>query len=292
MNVWDYYSYNASKTGLGENTDLVLDPVWPNAGVETAYYHSLLDVINEMQGELTTLLHNADFRRLLVLAMGLDARRPQSHSQHVQAMLDHYAKRWQGKWDGMETRIATKFASGAWTATDNGVRASFAKAGFTLKFKPTKPMLLAYNARIQTNINLIRSIPQQYLKDVSQKVWDVVTTTSDLNKLTNDIQAVYGVTTRRAALIARDQNAKAKASFEETRRMELGIEEAEWQHSAAGQEQYKRKTHVKAGAQRTRYNIKQGWFDPAIGKYTWPGYEIGCRCSSRSVIPGLRRRKS
>jgi hypothetical protein len=265
--------------------DIVCDPVWPNVGEEISYYHSLLTPINEMTTEMVAFLSNDWEFRNAVKVLAQDA----SPVDTIRRSLDKFAERWTGKWTSMEDRIASKFASGAWTATDNGVRASFAKAGFTLKFNPTKPMLLAYNTRIQTNINLIRSIPQQYLKDVSQKVWDVVTTTGDLNRLTQDIQAVGGVAQRRAALIARDQNSKAKADFEKTRRYEVGITEAEWQHSAAGVEP--RPTHLKAGQQRTIFNVIVGWFDPAINRHTWPGYEINCRCSSRARIPGLRRRK-
>lgn len=267
-----------------QEDDIVCDPVWPNAGVEADYYHSLLTPINEMAQEFLELILSHLFQEAFK-AIVHDA----DPVAELRKAMDKFAERWTGKWASMEKRIAEQFASGAWTATDNGVRASFAKAGFTLKFKPTRPMLLAYNSRVQANVDLIRTIPQQYLKDVSQKVWDAVTTTGDLNKLTQDIQAVGGVTQRRAAFIALDQNNKAKASFESTRRMELGIEEAEWQHSAAGVEP--RVTHLRAGQQRIRFSVKLGWVDPEDGKVCWPGTKIRCRCSSRAVIPGLRRQK-
>jgi uncharacterized protein with gpF-like domain len=161
-----------------------------------------------------------------------------------------------------------------------------------VQFKLTRNMRDSYKAVVATNVDLIQSIPQQYLKDVRQAVYANLTTGGgNMEALRREIQRIHGVTDRRAALIARDQTNKAKAVFEEARRDELGIEEAEWQHSNAGQEKYKRPTHVKAGALRTRYNIKEGWLDPATGKRIWPGTEINCRCTSRSVIPGLTRKK-
>lgn len=275
---------NPAKLTAPTDDDIVCDPVWPSVANEIAYYHHLLEVIDAMHGDLKqTLLNSWDFHAAVHMA------RDASPVDTIRDALDKFAERWQGRWAGMEERIAQQFASGAWTATDNGVRASFKKAGFTLQFKPTRPMLLAYNARVQTNVNLIRSIPQQYLKDIGQKVWDTVTTSGDMNKLTEGIQEVYGVTIRRAAFIARDQNNKAKASFEQTRRMELGIEEAEWQHSGGGKEP--RFSHLKAGRERVRFNIRQGWLDPEDGEYTLPGQKINCRCTSRAVIPGLRRKK-
>lgn len=266
--------------------DIICDPVWPSAGVEVAYYHSLLALIDEMHGDALHIVVMNEFEKALAALVTMDAKSP---VEILRQQLDKFGKRWTGRWATMEEHIAQQFAKGAWTATDNGMRASFAKAGFTIKFKPTRPMLLAYNSRVQTNVNLIRSIPQQYLKDVSQKVWDAVTTKGDMNELANGIQEVYGVTQRRAALIARDQNNKAKASFEQTRRIELGIEEADWQHSHAGKEP--RVTHLRAGQQRVTFNIKQGWLDPEDGKYIQPGEKISCKCTSRARIPGLRRRK-
>jgi uncharacterized protein with gpF-like domain len=203
----------------------------------------------------------------------------------VQRTLERLTKRWETKFDGMAHRIADKFASGSWTATDNGVRASFAKAGFTVKFKPTRAMRDAYAVRVQANVDLIRTIPQQYLKDVKTQVWNAVTAGSDMSRLTADIQKVYKVTQHRASFIARDQNNKAKAAFEDARRKELGIEEAIWTHSSAGKEP--RISHVWASQHRVRYKISEGWLDPAVNKHIWPGTEINCRCMSRAIIPGI-----
>jgi uncharacterized protein with gpF-like domain len=94
------------------------------------------------------------------------------------------------------------------------------------------------------------------------------------------------VTHRRAALIARDQNAKAKAAIERAEREELGITEAVWQHSHAGVEP--RPTHVAMDQQR--YTVTQGMWDSEVQKYIWPGTEINCRCTDRAVIPGFGAR--
>lgn len=256
--------------------------VWPSAAVQSWYYHALRAPLEEMTTELLAGLRQDWEVGFNPVGMAQDAP---NLVVLLRKRLDKFAEKWTKRWGGMEAHIAQQFATRAWTATDNGVRASFAKAGFTIKFKPTKPMLMAYNVRVAANVGLIRTIPQQYLKDVTTQVWNAVTTGSDMHALERSIQKVYGVADRRAAFIARDQNNKAKASFEATRRMELGIEEGEWQHSGAGKE--KRPTHVAAGRKRKRFSLKQGWLDPATGKYIWPGTEIGCRCTSCAVIPGL-----
>jgi len=262
--------------------EIVCDEVHPNVGVEYAYAHALLVPIGTMAAEVEAELA-ADWSRG-VNTVGFASDAP-NLTLLVQRTLDRLTKRWETKFDGMANRIADKFASSAWTATDNGVRASFAKAGFTVKFKPTRAMKDAYAVRVQANVDLIRTIPQQYLKDVKTQVWNAVTAGSDLSRLTADIQKVYKVTQHRASFIARDQNNKAKAAFEDARRKELGIEEAIWAHSSAGKEP--RTTHVAAAKRKQRYKISEGWLDPAVNKRIWPGTEINCRCMSRSIIPGV-----
>jgi uncharacterized protein with gpF-like domain len=93
------------------------------------------------------------------------------------------------------------------------------------------------------------------------------------------------VTKRRAALISRDQNNKATAVITRVRQQELGVAEAIWVHSTAGKTP--RPTHVKAGRERVRYAIAEGWYDPHEKKNVWPGELINCRCVSRAVIPGF-----
>lgn len=269
-------------TEILDNGDILCDEVHPNVGVEYAYAHALLVPIGTMAAEVEAALA-ADWSRG-VNTVGFASDAP-NLTLLVQRTLDRLTKRWTGRFESMEHRIADKFASGAWTATDNGVRASFAKAGFTVKFKPTRAMKDAYAVRVQANVDLIRTIPQEYLKDIKTQVWNAVTAGSDMARLTADIQRVYKVTQHRASFIARDQNNKAKAAFEDARRKELGIEEAIWTHSSAGKEP--RTSHVWASQHRVRYKISEGWLDPAVNKHVWPGTEINCRCMSRAIIPGI-----
>lgn len=279
----------AAKTPLrAPGDDVVLDPVWPNAGVHDWYYQRLHSPLAYCFAEIETNL-SLDYARG-VQTVGMAADAPSVLSM-VQRSLDKWAKKWTKTWDDMAVNIASDFASRSRRATDNATMAAFKKAGFTVKFQLTRGMRDSFKAVVQTNVELIRSIPEQYLKDVKVAVYTNLTTGGgDMESLRQNIQRIYGITDRRAAFIARDQTNKAHAVYEEARRTELGIEEAEWQHSGAGQEKYKRITHVKAGRLRTRYKIKDGWIDPEDGKPTWPGHKPNCRCTSRTVIPGMREK--
>src|SRR5262249_3397822 len=157
-------------------------------------------------------------------------------------------------------------------ATDVGVKASFKAAGMTVRFKPTEGMKAAYDAAVGWNVGLIKSIPEEFLTDVQSAVWANVMRGGDLESLSDELHRTYEVAHRRAALIARDQNNKAKATFENQRRKELGIEEAIWQHSSAGKEP--RPTHVAMNGKR--YKLDEGMYDSNEGENVWPGQLINC----------------
>lgn len=140
----------------------------------------------------------------------------------------------------------------------------------------------ALEATVAENVSLIKSIGSQYLTAIEGHVMRSVTTGRDLAPLARRLELQYGVTRRRAALIARDQNNKATAVITRERQNELGIK-AIWLHSAGGKEP--RPTHV-ANSGKV-YDPKEGWFDPDVGEHIWPGTLINCRCVSKSVIPGL-----
>lgn len=197
--------------------------------------------------------------------------------------LNKWGEIWRGKLDDLSLDLAAKFAKKNFKASQTSIAASFKDAGLTVKFKPTAASVEAYDAVVAENVNLIKSIPQQFAKDVESQVWRSVMKGGDLSTLSKNIQKSYGVSYRRAALIARDQNNKAKAVIENTRRRELGITEAIWQHSNAGKEP--RPTHVAMNGKR--FKLAKGMYDSAVKKFILPGEEIQCRCTSRAVILGF-----
>src|SRR5487761_2753380 len=95
--------------------------------------------------------------------------------------------------------------------------AALKKAGFTVKFQPTKSSIDAYRLVLAEQVNLIKSIPQQYLKDVETQVWGAVMQGGATAELSAGLQKKYGIAYRRAAFIATDQQSKAKAIMENVR---------------------------------------------------------------------------
>jgi hypothetical protein len=206
-------------------------------------------------------------------------------TERLQKTLTKWSDKWQARFNKLSTSLAKKFAARASKVTDTQFMGALKSAGFTVAFKPTPASIEAYHAVLGENINLIRNLGRETLDDIQGKVWASVRAGHDMGTLSHQLHDSLGMNWRRAALIARDQNNKAKAVIEATRRKELGIKEAIWMHSGGGVTP--RPSHVKAGADKVRFNIEQGWYDPDARKYIWPGTEINCRCVSKAVIPGL-----
>jgi uncharacterized protein with gpF-like domain len=163
--------------------------------------------------------------------------------------------------------------------SDSALRRSLKDAGWSVEFTMTPAMKDALNAKIQENIELIKSIPAEYLQEVQGSVMRSYSAGRDLSAMVKEINKIYPKAADRAVLIARDQSNKANAVVNRTRQMELGITEALWLHSSGGA--HPRKDHVAASGKK--YKIADGCL--ISGEYIFPGEKINCRCVSRAVLP-------
>lgn len=206
-----------------------------------------------------------------------------SPTKELQRALLRWGDKWIKRFDLMSKGIADDFAARNARATEIGMQASLKNAGFTVPFKPTRASIEAYKAVAAENVGLIKSIAQKYHTDVQTQVWESVKRGGDLKTVSEKLERTYGITRKRAALIARDQNAKAKATIEAVRHQELGIKQAIWMHSHAGKEP--RPTHVKMN--NKLYDLDKGMWDSDEGEWVHPGQLINCRCTMRPYIPGF-----
>ncbi len=192
-------------------------------------------------------------------------------------------RHWTRRFDDLSANLAKYFATAAADRVDGALAQMLKDAGFAVEWKLTPAANEVMQATIGEQVGLIRSIAQQHLTAVEGLVMRSVTTGGDLKQLTDDLQHQFGVTRRRAALIARDQNNKATATITRVRQQELGITHAVWVHSHGGKEP--RPSHLKAGKEGVVYEIAEGWLDPDVGERIWPGTLINCRCVCKPIMP-------
>lgn len=251
-----------------------------NVGIEVEYRQQLLKLIDAMAASIDYWL-KATYRQNEDRIVAED----ESPADALRRSMKDLSKRWLAKFDDMSTKLAEYFTQSVEKRSTAAMKKILKDGGWTVSFQMTPAMRDIADATVHANVALIRSIPQKFLSDVEGSVMRSVQAGRDLGMLTEELQKHYGVTRRRAAFIARDQNNKATAAFKRARELELGLDEAEWHHSGGSREP--RPTHVKAGREKVRYKISQGWFDPALGRYIQPAEEPGCKCVGRPIIKGF-----
>lgn len=255
--------------------DKTLVAVRPNEGLEAAYRKRLEKLIAEMNSSIVWWLGAA--YKATPPEMAQDA----SPARTLLAVINKLKKQWQGKFDDEAPNLATWFSRSSQSQVDRSFANSLKKAGMAVKFSMTREVNDIVQATIGENVSLIKSISSQYFTDIEGMVMRSVAAGRDIGSLKQEIEDTYGVTNRRAALIARDQNQKATSNVNKARSLQLGIKYAIWQHSRGGR--HPRKSHVEATGRK--YEIAKGC--KIDGEYIQPGQLISCRCVSRVILPAL-----
>lgn len=132
----------------------------------------------------------------------------------------------------------------------------------------------AVRLKMQENVDLITSLPMEYLDEVRTMVAENLAEGLRWEAIADNIEQRGDVSESRAKLIARDQTSKMNAAFNEVRQTELGIEEYEWQTS---DDERVRDSHREKEGQTFR------WDDPPDDT-GHPGEDIQCRCTAIPII--------
>lgn len=136
-------------------------------------------------------------------------------------------------------------------------------------------------ASIAENVDLIKSIPEQYHKAVSGAVYRSITTGNGLQDLIPYLDRYKGITLRRARFIAEDQTRKAFNSINKGRLEQIGVKQFEWLHT--GGSQHPRPLHVKMSGNIYNFD-KPPIIDERTGERGIPGQLPNCRCRMVPVI--------
>jgi len=258
-----------------------LKGVRANIGLEKLYKKCLLRQLDAMHASIMKWVMAAFKRNEPEVAVLAQDDTPAHQLQKVMRQLK---KQWRSNYNKGAPELAKYFTKSVHKRTNAQLHKILKEAGFEINFKMTKAQKDIAAAIVHENVALIKSIPEQYLKNVEGDVMRAVQTGMDVGTLQKKLQANYGVSKKRASLIARDQNSKANSSFDRARQLELGVEQAIWRHSHGGKTP--RPSHV-ANDGKT-FDVAKGWYDPDEGAWIQPGELINCRCYSEAIIPGFK----
>lgn len=177
-----------------------------------------------------------------------------------------------------------QFAPKNFLPTPEGKKA-FLEA-FTVNTKPFSEVAETIKqTTITNNVELIKSIHQQYHREVSQALYDSIINGKPAKTVTELLKQAGVKTKRRAKLIARDQVHKIHETLHLQELKQVGVTKAKWKHVGGGKTD--RKTHVtKApeGLDGGIFDISKGIYDPAVNKYIKPAELPFCHCSAVAVV--------
>jgi hypothetical protein len=163
---------------------------------------------------------------------------------------------------------------------------------FAVKFEMTDRMREAVKMNLRDNVDLISSkrikdgpsIPRKAFREIRAMAKESIEKGRDLVGMTKHIEERFGVTRRRAALIARDQNNKMTSAFHRVRQLDNGVTKAMWVHTAASI--HPREEHEMWGSEGAVYDVEEGMYSEVDDEQVWPGTPVNCGCLSQSIIPG------
>lgn len=137
------------------------------------------------------------------------------------------------------------------------------------------------SASVTENVNLIKSIPSQYLDQVNGAVMRSISVGNGLQDLEPFFARQKGITERRAKNMALDQTRKVYNGINKGRMLNIGVTEYEWLHSGGGQ--HPRQLHIDLDGKICSLE------DPPVIQYDpevrgIPGQLINCKCTMRPIV--------
>ena len=134
-------------------------------------------------------------------------------------------------------------------------------------------------------MELIKSIHQQYHREVSQALYDSIINGKPRKIVAEKLLQAGIKTKRRARLIAQDQCNKIHNALHLQELKQIGVKKARWIHIGGGKTD--RKTHITdypKGLNHGIFDISKGMYDPAVQQYIKPGELPFCRCKAIGVV--------
>jgi len=190
-----------------------------------------------------------------------------------------------GKWSTpqfkqLAARIARKFVT---TADRTNEQRTKRDLGIDV-FVGNQELRDYVEASIYDNVRLIESIPAQYLTQVDSIVLSNVRAGGRPSAIAKLLEEQFGVTERRAKLIARDQTAKINGDLNAKRQTAAGFPYFEWDDS---DDERVRHRHHEIATKVTVYGRGiYRWDNPPLsdrGTPIIPGQDFQCRCIGRPV---------
>ena len=258
--------------------------MYPNAGYTAKYRREIRRMIKAM--------HEDTKREIQALyADGVqDAKKPKTLTE-VMAML---RKKWYKIFEQRSREINRWMAESVKKRTRKDIIKQLTAIGLAITPNFTDSEKKIISDIVQTGVELIKTIPRDYLGNVQETVKNAVQNAVERG---GDRHAIYETikdkfdhplvqtqkqAERRAELISADQVQKVTQDFARENAKAYGATKAVWIHIPG--EKTSRITHIEMDDHE--FDIDVGLYDPDVGREVKPGELIYCRCAQSFIFPG------
>ena len=242
---------------------------YPN-GAERDYYKALIRAYTALYNDLIDSLNN------LPNLSGLKRARLDADTD---SLFDQARQRWGQEAESLKPeiqRMANAVNRTAFLSITEQKRAAGKSMGIDLGVGaiPFDPDIQGeIDASLRENVRLIKSLGNQSLDKIETLVTDTVRQGTLTKELRNQLIEEYGITKRRAALIATDQVGKLNGNINRLRQKKAGVKRYKW---SSMQDRRVRPEHAKRNGQI------YSWDSPPPDGH--PGQPIRCRCTASPVF--------
>lgn len=244
----------------------------PNEGYKAEYIRRINRISKEMEKDARKEI--VQFYRA---RMAVDA------PLTLRGLMKKLRKKWYDIFETGAKLIAKWLAEHVGKKTRAEIDRVLAENGFVMAKHYTRPEKDVIRDIVITQVKLIKSIPQVYMRKMQELVKEALERGRDLEFLTNELAKLNGGNRRRAELIAKDQMNKVTQRFAEQEALAYGATKARWIHVPG--EFSSRITHIHMDGQT--FEIGVGLYDEAVKKLVIPAELPYCQCEQEFLFPGM-----
>lgn len=221
--------------------------VRPNAGIRAWYRAALLELTRDMADKVNRHLLRVyeKYEGQIIPKGAMDANIAIQAEAELRALQKEITRQYIQKSRELAKRFVAstdKYAQSSARESVKGMINTAAWKGFEVTGKTVSEALSAtLKAEIYDNVNYIKSIPTEYLKDVAGAVFRNIAQGKSADEIEKALRHTGKVAQRRAELIARDQSQKAFETLSRMHMKEAGITHFEWVATGGGM--HPRKLH-------------------------------------------------
>lgn len=247
--------------------------------IEKSYYVDMLKMLRQIKRDIDAeivpvIRRNSSTTLDSVTAMD-------GWADDVKAAIDRVREKWTGKLAQLAmNKIASRYVKAAM-----GLHTRKMQRSFGVNLYGTSDRINQYlSAAADQNATLIKSIPAQYLDQVSNIVQGNMRQGMRPGYIVSALVEQFGVRERHAKFIARDQTGKINGELDKLRQQDAGFEYFQW---VTSHDERVRHRHREIADKVTAYGKGVYRWDnlplSSDGTPIQPGSDFDCRCISRPV---------